>query len=184
MKAPETISLNRLTLRRPRIEDAEGILLGYAGDPAVTRYLTWPTHKTIEDTRKFVASADSEWIKNGVGPYLAQDADSRILGSAGLMLETPYRASLGYCVARQHWGRGYATEITEGLSALAGELGIIRIYAMSHPENIGSIRVLEKCGFDFEGRVKSFVILANLDPNPVDMLLYARILPRVDGDGR
>jgi RimJ/RimL family protein N-acetyltransferase len=57
MRGPETIETNRLLLRRPVPTHAEAIFTRYASDPEVTRYLSWPRHGTIEQTKAFLAIA-------------------------------------------------------------------------------------------------------------------------------
>jgi len=52
--APERVETARLVLRRPRFEDAEAIFVRYASDPEVTRFVGFPTHRSIADTRAFV----------------------------------------------------------------------------------------------------------------------------------
>ena len=47
MKGPKTIETRRLLLRKPALSDAEAIFERYAADPVVTRYMSWPTHRTL-----------------------------------------------------------------------------------------------------------------------------------------
>ena len=44
----------RLRLRPPQPADAQAIFERYASDPRVTRYLGWPTHRTVGDTEDFL----------------------------------------------------------------------------------------------------------------------------------
>lgn len=57
----EVIETARLYLRKPVSTDAESIFTIYASDPQVTRYLSWPTHRGLDDTRAFLAWSDLEW---------------------------------------------------------------------------------------------------------------------------
>ncbi len=52
--APERIKTPRLLLRRPVATDAQPMFDAYASDPEVTRFLTWPTHETVERARTFL----------------------------------------------------------------------------------------------------------------------------------
>jgi RimJ/RimL family protein N-acetyltransferase len=107
----ETLETARLVLRRPVASDAQAIFAGYASDPEVTRYLAWPRHLAIEETHMFLRFSDAEWTKWPVGPLLIfSRADGTLLGGSGLAFETPYRATTGYVLARDHWRKGYATE--------------------------------------------------------------------------
>jgi RimJ/RimL family protein N-acetyltransferase len=61
--------------------------------------------------------------------------------------------------------------------AVAGEVGVRRLYALCHPEHPASRRVLEKCGFALESVLRRHSEFPNLRPGePADTLCYARIL--------
>ena len=56
---------------------------------------------------------------------------------------------VGFWLAREFWGRGYATEaVREILKLMDARWVRRRTFAKTHPENIASGRVLEKCGFE------------------------------------
>ncbi len=123
---------------------------GWANDPEVTKYLTWNTHESIDDTRAIL----DQWIGEYEKPerlnfaIVLKDTDQLIggidvvgyLGGAG---GTPV---IGYNLARAFWNKGYMTEACQCLISHLFSNGYseIRIDAVS--ENIGSIRVIEKCG--------------------------------------
>lgn len=81
------------------------------------------------------------------------------------------RADLSYILAKEFWGKGLATEATK-LAVQAGfqEFGLARIQAYAMTTNIGSQRVLEKCGFQKEGMLKNFVKVRG---KLVDVFIYA-----------
>ena len=54
---------------------------------------------------------------------------------------------MGYWVARQHWGKGFATEASRALIEIAKALKLPRIEASHFQDNPASGRVLEKLGF-------------------------------------
>lgn len=146
--APEEIETARLRLVRPRPADAREVFERYAGDADVTRYLGWPRHRSVADTEAFLAFSDEQWARWPAGPYLIRSRDdNRLLGSTGLGFESPDRASTGYVLAKDAWGRGYATEALRAMVSLAAELGVATLYAICHPDHRASRHVLEKCGF-------------------------------------
>jgi [ribosomal protein S5]-alanine N-acetyltransferase len=175
VNAPELIETARLVLRRPRPNDADAIYARYAGDPAVTTFLGWPTHRSLEDTRAFVQFSDAEWQRWSAGPYvITARGDKQILGGTGLSVETPYRAATGYVLARDSWGQGFATEALRAMVALGEHLGLARVHAFCHPQHAPSRRVLEKCGFLCEGTWCRYAEFPNRLPGgPVDVLCYA-----------
>ena len=177
-KAPERVETERLVLRRPRSEDAEAIFARYASDALVTRLLSFACHQSIAATRTFLEWSDAEWTRSPAGPYLVESREGGpLLGSTGLSFETPRRAATGYVFARDAWGRGYATEALRQVVTTARECGVLRLYALSHPENRASLRVLEKAGFGCEGTLRRYAEFPNLSPGePLDVLCYSIVL--------
>lgn len=177
MKAPDRIETARLRLRRPRAADADAVFSRYASDPEVTRFVGWPTHHSIKQTRAFLAFSEAEWARWPAGPYLIESRDDgRVIGGTGLNFETRYRAATGYVLAREAWGLGFATEALRAMVALAPELGVRRLHALCHPEHAASRHVLEKGGFDRESLLRRHTEFPNLQPGePGDVLCYVRI---------
>lgn len=173
--APATVETDRLVLRRPVPGDAPAVFARYAGDPAVTRFLGWRTHASVAETHVFLAGCDAAWRQNGVGPYLIQSReDGELLGSASLRLMSPQQAAAGYVLARDAWGRGYATEALHAIRGLALRLGVLRLTAMCHPEHRASWRVMQKCGFTREGLLRAQAQFPNLAPGiAADVLCYS-----------
>src|SRR5271167_1217395 len=115
----------RFILRPPRDEDAEQIFSRFASDEDVTRFVGWPRHLSLGDTKAFLAFSRSEWAKWPVGPLLIESQQTgALLGSTGLAYETSYRASTGYVLARDAWGQGVASESLRAVAALANERGL------------------------------------------------------------
>jgi RimJ/RimL family protein N-acetyltransferase len=160
--APNTLVTARLRLRRPTAGDAPQIFARYASDPEVTRYVAWPRHRSVADSRAFVDWSESAWAAHKAGPYLVTDHDGLLLGSTGLDLETTTRAGTGYVLARDAWGAGYATELVRAMVDLADAVGLIRLYALCHPANQASSRVLEKSGFVLEGVLRRHTVFPAL----------------------
>lgn len=148
----ERVETPRLILRKPVMADAESIFARYASDPEVTRLLAWPTHTSLDATREFLHSSETEWARSPAGAYLIESRENgTLLGSTGLHFEARDRAITGYVLAKDAWGRGYATESVRAIVEIGRKLGLARLYALCHPENAASLRVLAKCGFLCEG---------------------------------
>ena len=173
-----SIETDRLLLRRPAAADAPAIFERYASDPDVTRYLGWPRHRSVDDTRAFLAFSDAEWDRWPAGPYLILDrGTSRLLGGTGLAFETADRAMTGYVLAKDVWGRGYATEALGAMVDLARGLGVTRLYALCHTAHRPSWHVLEKCGFVRDGVLRRAHEFPNLPPGDLqDVFRYERVL--------
>jgi len=82
-------------------------------------------------------------------------------------------AEIGYWLGEAYWGRGIATEAVGEITAYGFEhFDLIRIYAVIMEWNLASIRVIEKAGYQFEGRRRKAV---TKDGQTIDDLLYAII---------
>lgn len=183
MDKRELIETPRLILRKPLATDAEAIFNIYASDPEVTRYLSWPTHRTLADTRAFLAWSDGEWEAHPAGPYLVLlRSDGRLLGSTGLMFPAPGFAVTGYCFARSEWGHGYATESLQAMVGLARNLGVRRLESVCHVDHRPSAHVMEKCGFQAWGVQPEHTEFPNLAPGrKSDVLGYVVVFSNLDG---
>jgi [ribosomal protein S5]-alanine N-acetyltransferase len=167
----------RLHLRRPTLDDVASIFARYASSPAVTRYLAWPCHRSLDDTRAFIATSDAAWSRWPAGPLLVFDrAGGALLGSTGLDFESADRATTGYAFAEDAWGRGVATEACGAMVSLARGLGVHELGTTCHPEHAASQRVLEKCGFVRGPDRVMHGAFPNLARDPGVVFVYARSL--------
>lgn len=178
VKQLELIETARLRLRRPLATDAESIFSVYASYPEVTRYLSWPTHRSLDDTRAFLGWSNLQWEQWPAGPYLIfARSDGRLLGSTGLLFRSPESAATGYAFARAEWGHGYATECLHAMVDLARDLGIRRLEAICHVDHRPSAHVMEKCGFQLADVQPEHTEFPNLSPGRrSDVLSYALLL--------
>jgi RimJ/RimL family protein N-acetyltransferase len=164
----------RLRFRRPTAADADAIFARYASDPDVTRFLGWPRHQSIDDTRAFLAFGDGEWTQRPAGPLLIETRhDGRLIGSTGLMFDGAASAMVGYVLARDAWGQGYATEALGAMVALADSLGVVHLHSACHPQHRASAHVLEKGGFHLNACFMA-ARFPNLDGDRGDALRYLR----------
>lgn len=121
------------------------------------------------------------WIRMAGRHYpevsFAIAAADEVIGGIGLGLQTDvnYRScEIGYWVGEPFWGRGIATAALCGLTDYAfAQYNLIRLFAYVFEWNPASMRVLEKAGYTYEGRLRKS---ATKDGQTVDQLLYARVL--------
>ena len=175
-QAPLRITTARLVLCQPVAGDAEAIFERYARDPDVTRFLGWPRHLSVADTQAFLAFSDQEWVRWPAGPYLIRSRDDdRLLGGTGFGFQTPDHAVTGYVLAKDEWGKGYATEALTAVVDLAPRIGVRSLSALCHPDHRASWRVLEKCGFVRDQNGTQQVEFPNLAPGvPQDAAYYEK----------
>ncbi len=153
-----SISTPRLLLRALNPGDAAS-LHARRNDPEAARHQNWALPYPIERAEQLVASVvdmggptNDEWYMIGI----VDTALDEMVGDLALHLSWGGRAAeIGYTLGSAYWGRGYATEAVEALIGyLFEEIGVTRIGAMLHPDNIASARVLERCGFVYEGHTR------------------------------
>lgn len=151
------LAASRLTLRMLRDDDVPA-LFAIFGDTGAMKYFGMPALKDaggarrlLCDIRRFAESGTLfQW-------GIARNAGDAVIGTATLHhMDAPNRrAEIGFAVARDQWGRGYATEAVARLIRHAfDDLGMHRLEADPDPRNAASIRVLEKLGFKYEGLLR------------------------------
>ncbi len=169
---------DRLVLRRPEPADADAIFSRYASDPEVTRYLSFPTHRSVDDARAFVAYSDAEWVRWPAGPVPDRTAWRRPSSRGyGAVVRNAAAGDNRLPAGARRVGAGYATEALAAVVGLAGALGVLRLVAHCHTAHLASAHVLEKCGFEREGVLRAHSVFPNLQPGELlDVLCYARAL--------
>ena len=141
---------DKCILRKVKKEDAEPMFRNWASDPEVTKYLTWPAHENIEVTKRVVDC----WLKEEKDPktirfmITLKDNDEPI-GSIDVVSYIDDNPEIGYCLARKYWNQGLMTEACKALIKYLFDIGFKKIIIKAMVENIGSNRVIEKCGFKF-----------------------------------
>ena len=176
LKPPTTLETPRLRLRPPTLDDAEAIFQKYAQDTEVTKYLIWQPHKSVDDTKAFMQYCILCWAEKSVFPWIIQrKGDGAIVGMIELRIDES-KADLGYVIAREYWGKGYASEATKAVVDWAiSQDEIYRVWATCDVENIASARVLEKAGMQREGVLRRWLVHPNVNDEPRDSYCYARV---------
>jgi [ribosomal protein S5]-alanine N-acetyltransferase len=172
---PQLFETARLRLRPPRAEDARVIFDTYAQDPDVTRYLVWLPHRAIETTEQFIAYCTERWTAKTAFSYvISRIRDDELLGMIELQLNQ-HGASVGYVLAKKHWGQGFMPEAAGCLVACALlQPPLFRVQAFCDVENIASARTLEKIGMLREGLLRRYIIHPAMSSEPRDCYLYAK----------
>jgi [ribosomal protein S5]-alanine N-acetyltransferase len=146
----------RLVHREFRLDD-EVAVHRYGSDEEVTRYLTWGPN-SLADTTAYLTKVVREAARVPRTSFTLAVAtlEGELIGVANLATTgTESTAELGYVLARDQWGQGYAIEVARRLIVFGfDELGLRRITATCHPDNFASSRVLEKAGMHFEGTMR------------------------------
>ena len=166
----------RLFLRPAWLEDAPELTRAIGREPVVRMLATAPWPYREEHARQWIAAPRDPRLPNLL--LTLPGEGGLIVGGCGLN-EEDGRVELGYWVAPEHWGRGYATEAVRGLLSLARLAGHRRITARHALDNPASGRVLRKLGFRPTGRAGAIHSLGR--KGKVDAAEYTLDLAEADG---
>lgn len=155
------LSTERLLLRRWSEADRDP-LARINADPEVMRYLNGPITREASDA--FIDEMEATFDAHGFGLWAVErKEDGRLLGFTGLALSdfgAPFcpAVDVGWRLAREAWGHGYATEAARCVLAFAfDELGLPEVVAHTTSINERSRAVMRRIGMthdpadDFDG---------------------------------
>lgn len=153
MKVLET---ERLVLRPWKMEDLTDFYT-YCRDPEVGPNAGWKPHESIEESRGILHA----WITGNEEIWALEEKKSKkVIGSLGLHLdrrrpEVPACKMMGYVLSQEYWGMGLMPEAVSAAIEYAfidKKLQLLTIY--HYRDNSRSRRVIEKCGFQYEGTLR------------------------------
>jgi RimJ/RimL family protein N-acetyltransferase len=148
--APESVRTARLHLERFTLEDVAE-LAQLDADPTVQATVFGKTYTLAETTARTQLRVRL-WAEHGYGDYVVRLHDGTFIGTGGLFpAHQPGAIAVGYAFLPEHWGQGYATELTTSLAAVAEQLAPADVVATVLEHNTASRRVLEKAGFVLAG---------------------------------
>ena len=157
------IETERLILRPWSMEDVP-FILKLNSNLDVIKYLHIPPMETTEQAKKEIQYVLDQYESNGLGRLImVEKLTGKCMGWSGLKIEdmemNGYKDfyDVGYRMLPEFWGKGYATE-----SAIASlkfgfeKLGVEKINAAAHIDNLASQRVLTKAGLKYQNTFEIF----------------------------
>lgn len=159
-KGTTTLTTERLILRRFKQEDAEDVFQNWTKDPAVTKFLSWMSHESIDTTRQMVG----EWIKqyedsNKYNWCITLGDEGKAIGHITVtqLNEKNQRCDIGYVLGSAYWGKGIMTEALQAVTEfLFNQVDMNRIQAMHDTKNPASGKVMQKVGMSYEGTMMQY----------------------------
>jgi len=158
----KTLGTERLLLRRWARGDVDDFY-EYARLPDVGPHAGWLPHANREESLNVIV--------NGLMPSNYQWAivlreNQRVIGSIGLgedkKRSVANARALGYSLSKHYWHRGLMTEAALRVLHYAFvDLQFAQLACYHYEDNVASRRVIEKCGFSFEGVLRRCSQLAN-----------------------
>lgn len=141
----------RLLLRPFQPADAS-VAYNWLTDAEIMRYMPTGQDDTMEQVEARLARYIAHQQQHGYSRWLMFDRVSgEPMGDAGLLfMPATGEIELGYRLLKPWWGQGLATEAAVAwLQYAFDHLGLTEVIAFSHPDNYGSVRVMQKTGFRF-----------------------------------
>ena len=157
---------------REFVAEDETLLLRYLNDPQTVQYLSEriPQPYTVDDARWWIEVGSREQIARAI------EVNGQLVGSIGTIrgeLEERYSAEIGYVIGREHWGKGYASQAVQMMTDyLFEQTDLVRLAATVFAPNVASVKVLEKCGYEFEARLRKSIFK---NGEFYDSLIYTRL---------
>ncbi|OHD02123.1 MAG: GNAT family N-acetyltransferase [Sphingopyxis sp. RIFCSPHIGHO2_01_FULL_65_24] len=151
MPAP-TLTTARLVLRQLRDDDAAALFPALS-DPEVMTWWSSGPHASLAETADYVKGNAAEG--QGFLCWAITAGDDAALGWVILIDGKPGVKEVGYILRRDRWGDGIAREaVGRVIEHGFDDPTVRRIFADTDPENPGSIGLLERLGFQREGRLR------------------------------
>ena len=142
------LETKRLVLRAPQLVDGKAVA-ALANDRRVAENTEKIPHPyRLQDAERWIAGANAPGAVN----YLITLIDDTVIGSVRLDLDDGPTPNIGYWLGTRHWGKGYATEAVRAMIDHAfTDLRHQALQSSVRVTNPQSRRVLEKCGFQWNG---------------------------------
>ncbi|HTK32215.1 MAG TPA: GNAT family protein [Candidatus Saccharimonadaceae bacterium] len=148
------LTTSRLVLRETAAHDVDAVF-AMESDPVAMRYWSKPPMRDVAEAEAAVERAMSLFpARTALRWAMTRPEDDRLIGHVSLFnfVEQSDRADLGYGMNRDHWGQGFMSEALNAVVDYAfGPMGLRRLEADIHPDNLASLRSLERLGFRREG---------------------------------
>lgn len=168
-----SLETERLRLRKLMLRDANDIF-EYAGNPEVSRFVTWDVHRAVADSISFIRASLTQYDENNCGPWgIVFKENNKLIGTISFMgwNHLQNNAEIGYAMSSDYWNKGIMTEAMKvSLTFGFNKMNLHRIQARCLTDNFASEKVMQKCGMKFEGILREAIIK---DGNYHDLKVYS-----------
>jgi putative acetyltransferase len=149
------IETERLILRTWDIEDVND-LFDYANNPNVGPHAGWKPHESKTESLEIMRTL---FINQYECWAIVYKEDGKVIGSIGLEYDKKRPGvncrEMGYAMSEDYWGKGIMTEAAIAVIRYGfEELGLDLVTICRNPANARSGRVIDKCGFTYEGTLR------------------------------
>ncbi len=155
--ATTVLETERLVLRRLCLDD-DAFILQLLNEPSFLHYIGDKGVRSLDDAHAYLLQGPiASYERHGFGLYRVEMKTSGVpMGICGLLKrDTLDDVDVGFAFLPAFWLQGYAFESAAAVLAYGKHtLGLRRIVAITQPDNVGSIKTLEKLGLTFERMVR------------------------------
>lgn len=150
------LETERLLLRRFQDADLPSVV-EMNSDPDVMRFIGNGQVATEQQSHAMIAKQEAQWDEKGFAFFAVQERSSgETVGLCGINIPYFYpeilpAVEIGWRFRRPFWGQGYATEAAHAaLDFGLNVLEVSTIYGFANPDNVPSLRVMDKIGMSFQ----------------------------------
>ena len=161
------IKTKRLVLKRPDKSINNKLFASLVGDWDIAKWLSdVPYPYTEKHAQKFIKRSSPDDLRFSVF------YDEILVGGVGVSFEEHNQLDLGYWIAKDYWGNGFATEASKGLiNYVKNETEFKAITACYVKGNKTSAKVLKKLGFIEIGECEEYFLSRKETMDCVDLIL-------------
>ena len=153
MPTATVLDTERLILRLAALGDA-AFILRLLNEPSFLRFIGDRKVRTIADAERYIGERlIASYERNGFGLWVVERRDvTGPIGICGLVKrDTLPDADIGFAFLPEFWGDGFAFESAAGVKRYGFDvLALPRLLAITNPDNVASIRIVEKLGLEFD----------------------------------
>ena len=154
------VETKRMIIRPITINDAMD-LYQIASDERVNRYLLYPLHKSVDETKSIIEKVFLNRMAHGIpSAYVLVDKNTNKMIGTCDFVQIRYNdiAEIGYSLNYDYWNQGFMSEALKKVIEVGFDyVGLRRIEIVHSVTNIASQRVIEKSGFIYEGTYRKML---------------------------
>lgn len=156
----QTIETERLILRRFEYSDAVDMLKNFISDENIQSKYYEPAYKTMEAVNELLDRYIGSYVNNDYYRWaIIEKTSNECIGQiAYFLVDVKNRfAEIEYCIGSSFQRKGFATEATGAVTAYGFEkINLHKVQICTDTLNKPSRRVIDKCGFTYEGTLRDF----------------------------